>query len=324
MQNSTNKKIFGHVFAEVEDGEKYFEIKKDTSVNGRVIWGYANPGTTEDSAEWLVFAEDTLGNSYHKRFAESPTGTAMPLALHVWNDRKTILPALGSGVDLYSTTLDGTEEYLNGGDVHNYDIADPFSIALWLNPDDLAAQRMLFSKLGTDGYSLRHNVTDGLLYWKFRTTTTNKEGALTGLNLTSGAWQLVTFTYSGGSNTNGISGYLNTTTAAGGAGALSGTMIDASPSDFLIGMRSATSFFKGKMAQITVWNTELTADDVTELYNAGTMLNPLEHTKNANLTSWYRMGDNDSSPTIADNIGSAPLGMNNMDSTNFVLSVPGE
>jgi|7_EtaG_2_1085326.scaffolds.fasta_scaffold00417_9 hypothetical protein len=52
-----------------------------------------------------------------------------------------------------------------------------------------------------------------------------------------------------------------------------------------------TQGFGGYIDEISVWNTELDSDAVTELYNLGAPTNLHNHTNASNLLTWYRMGD---------------------------------
>ncbi len=86
--------------------------------------------------------------------------------------------------------------------------------------------------------------------------------------------------------------------------------------------RSSTSFFTGNLDEVSFWNTNLSLTEAQEIYNSGNPTNLLTHSKNANLVSWFRMGDDDTFPTITDNKGSNDGTMINMSPTNFVLDVP--
>lgn len=217
-----------------------------------------------------------------------------------------------------SVLMNGIDEYLSGGDIHKYDIANAFSICMWIKPDNTAAARILFSKAtvnaSVNGYMLQSNATTGALYLQMRATTSTSHTFNT--VLTAGSWQFVCFTYSGASNISGASVYKNAVkNSTSPSGALSGTMLFGQP--FYIGQRNNSfGFFSGNMDEITVWNKALTQSEVTELYNAGVVYDYSEHSAASNLQSWYRF-DNDTIPTITDNVGSDDLTSYNMDSSNL-------
>lgn len=78
----------------------------------------------------------------------------------------------------------------------------------------------------------------------------------------------------------------------------------------------------GNLDEVTIWSNPLSAGEVTELYNAGTPLDPLSHSQAASLSSYYRMGDGDSDTTIFDNIGTDDGTLVNMDASNYTTDVP--
>lgn len=241
----------------------------------------------------------------------------------VWDNRTNLFPTIPLN-NVYSTSFDGIDEDCNGGNIHNYDIADAFTVSLWVKPQNLAATRLLFSKAGPGpgviGWMLRHNV-GGQLFLQMRTGSTNRTHTFNS-TLTAGVWQQVVFTYAGGSNVSGAIPYLNAVidTNLSGSQSLSGSMLVDQP--FLLGQRNNTLYFSGLIDSVTVWNKALSQAEVTELYNGGAPTNPTEHSAAGNLVSWYRMGDGAVYPTIPDVVSGLDLTMTNMSPTNFVEDVP--
>ena len=75
----------------------------------------------------------------------------------------------------------------------------------------------------------------------------------------------------------------------------------------------------GYLNDVAVWGSDQQAN-VAAIYNSGA-------THNLSLlgtapSHWWRMGDGDTYPTISDNIGTAPLTMNNMIASDIVSDVP--
>jgi len=223
--------------------------------------------------------------------------------------------------NIYSTDFDGINDVCNGGNIHNYDMSNQFSINLYIKPDNLSAQRCLFSKATNDanvyGYVLSHDSSGKLL---LQMRAPGKLRLHTFATTLTTAWQMITLTFNGNGDLDGarcyINGVVEDTPASNSLGGwLSGQ-------DFTVGARDLTQPFSGKIDSMTVWNTNLSAPQVTELYNSGVVLNPTVHSASANLVSWYRMGDGDLFPTISDNQGVFNLTMTNMTSDDFVTDVP--
>ena len=54
---------------------------------------------------------------------------------------------------------------------------------------------------------------------------------------------------------------------------------------------AGTEAFEGLLDEITIWNTNLSATRVTELYNGGKPSDPFKHNSSANLVAWVRGSD---------------------------------
>lgn len=242
----------------------------------------------------------------------------------IWDNRDSLFPEPVFFNSL-STSFDGVNELLDGGDIHSYDVNSAWSLSMWVKPNNIAASRILFSKAGVApnirGYMLRHNATTGQLFLQMRTSTVNRSHTFNSA-LTAGVWQHVMFTYNGGGNMNGIKVYLDGVLDSNlpGSASLTGTLFEGQ--SFQLGSRNSGFYYVGNMDEVTIWNKELSASEVTELYNAGSPLAPTSHSAVGNLASWYRMGDGDTHPTVSDNQGSDDLTMQNMDSGNFAADVP--
>ncbi len=68
-------------------------------------------------------------------------------------------------------------------------------------------------------------------------------------------------------------------------------------------------YFNGLIDEFAIWNVELSASDITSIYNSGTP----DDIASFSPFTWYRCGDGDTAPTLTDN-GS---GGNNATMTNF-------
>jgi len=50
----------------------------------------------------------------------------------------------------------------------------------------------------------------------------------------------------------------------------------------------------GSISNVSIWNTELTSAQVTEIYNEGVPSNLNNHSAYSNLVSWWQLGSNSS------------------------------
>ena len=267
---------------------------------------------TSDS-KWNIYAIISTGTtvdiqSYNGEF------------INVWDDRTTYFPDHISNSEL-CIEFDGVDEYINYEDNYNYDTATAFSIAVWVNPNNLAAVRVLFAKYYSPtsrGFVLRHNV-DGALYLQMRASANRAHTFDTAL--TAGEWQLLILTYSGSANISGASVYRNAVKGnTPSSGSLAGTWLYGQ--DYTLGSRDTAFLYAGTMFQHTVWDKELSQAEITELYNGGAPINPKTHTASSSLISYHPLGEGDLLPIASDLQGGFDGTMVNMESDNFIGDAP--
>ena len=94
--------------------------------------------------------------------------------------------------------------------------------------------------------------------------------------------------------------------------------------DFTLGSRNGTFEYSGLMSQVSVWGKQLSASEVTTLYNLGVPDRPDTVSFESDLVSWYPIGEDegDTSTTLIDNKGTNNLTLQNMSATPYVSDVP--
>lgn len=211
-----------------------------------------------------------------------------------------------------STSFDGVAtaagEYANCGDPTTFDGATKISWSVWIRPDGTIATRDVFAKevAGDLGFKFRQQATA-----TFRVDIAASAGSsatATGPSnaLTANAWNHVVIEYDG---TQAVANdrlkvWVNTSAITLSYGGTMPTSMRANATNFLIGASNTGpptfSSFKGWEDELAIWvGTILTTGNITELYNLGRPGNLNNITFTA-PTSWYRMGEGDSYPTIRD------------------------
>ncbi len=225
-----------------------------------------------------------------------------------------------------STLFDGADDYVNCGDNNNLSFGDgstdsPFSISAWIKPLDNARFRIAFKY----GVTLKEyyfgTAGGGALQVSLNASSSIYIGRNGQTIINENVWSHVVFTYDGSGNRFNVNIYLNgvldngTAISSGVYTAMSNTS-----EPFEIGRYSGGSYASGNIDETAVFNTELSASNVTSIYNSGT---PNDISAISGLVSWWRMGDGSTYPTIND-IGSGSNNgtMNNMSASNFVADVP--
>lgn len=157
------------------------------------------------------------------------------------------------------------------------------SISMWVNITSTSSYQMLLAKGENSGDTRSYEVrcyasttqlemqmrAGGGSYIQFRTTTA----------LTTGVWYHVLFTRTGTTNAIYINGIQETlaanTTNAGN--------IDYSTDSLWFGQRNGSFRFNGKLDEVSLFDTALTAENAKELYNGGSALQwPFVATSTAN------------------------------------------
>lgn len=228
---------------------------------------------------------------------------------------------LGSGggssfTNTKSILLDGVDDFVDCGDADNLSFGDgsndsPFSISAWVKMSDEVRFRIVSKKRLLEEYYFGTTGGGGVFLALYDESTGGRlmrYGA--SLNAYLNTWIHLAVTYDGSSSSSGIKGYLNGSLITLWFSADSGsyTAMENTSQPFEIG-KEGTYYSDGNIDEVAVFNSELSASDVTAIYNGGvpndlSSLSPL---------SWWRCGDGDTSPTLTDN-GSAG---NNGTMTNF-------
>jgi len=263
-----------------------------------------------------------------------------------WKSPQWLLPSNENKdkVSNYSFQLDGINDYIDLGDSDDFSFGDgatdsPFSISAWIKMDSTSGFR-IFNKysgsineyqFGTGGaQKLQMYIFDNTSSFKYRARVYNTI-------LNTGQWYHVATTYSGvgGSNAqDGIKIYVNgvrvdDSSVSGGAYVAMGNKT----TPVYIG-KLDSSYANGNIDEVSLFNSELSASDITDIYNGGEPT-----TLPSGAVVHYRLGEeatfsggvwtvpdqvgtNDGTSanmTIEDRVGSAPSISNNAVSFNMDL-----
>ena len=211
----------------------------------------------------------------------------------------------------FSMQFDGASSYINAGDSDAFSFGNgstdsPFSISTWVYFDNVSSTAGIISKKGSIGEEWQmytHSSTSNIRFL-IKDDSVNKSCFVTGnTTLATGQWYHIVSTYNGvgGSSAgNGIKIYLNgveeTLTVSNNA---SYVAMENTAQPVNIG-RYDSNYFDGKLDEAALWNTALSSDAVTEIYNAtanntGKALDLStdynNYTSSANLQYWNRLGD---------------------------------
>lgn len=264
-------------------------------------WGQAAVNNTIDYGKGKTTATNDWGKIYDSSASgDTSLGTAAAFA-----NTKSIL-------------LDGVDDYADCGTNSslNFERTDAFSYSLWVKRNSIGTNHILLSKMNPTGnrrgmfFNLNTSNVIVVLLRTDTSTTNQRLNIKSTTTIADSNWHHIVFTSDGSSTIGGCKIYIDgVSDTLNSDGNLSGSIENTAP--FLIGALSTAPLLPADaiIDEVAVFNSELTASNVTAIYGTGvpnnlTDLSPL---------SWWRCGDGDTSPTLTDN-GSAS---NNGTMTNF-------
>lgn len=294
--------------------EKTERVSSTLSYVGRSV----KQGASDTDEVWQIARIRTVGKMTTTEYVDSG------LFAYAWSDRASLFTPVTFNNN-FSLDFDGVNDYVTLGDVLNYDRSTAFSISLWIKPQNVSATRYFIGKMTTDsastGWRIGHTST-GAITIQFRPAGQGFAGINFTTQLAAETWAHVVMTYNGASNANGhkiyVNGALDPTTP--GSNVYGYSWATASP--LLIGSDRANSYFVGNIDEVAFYGKDLTAAEVSEIYNSGSPPNLLDLSTSGSLAAWWRLGDNDTYPTVNDQVGSLDGSMINMTANDFEADVP--
>ena len=225
---------------------------------------------------------------------------------------KVAKPALVANAK--SIDFDGTNDYITIADHNSLSFGDglsdsSFSVSAWIYMDEATKFRVV-GKTKFDTYMewlLTTDADDDLRLVLYDSTTSNFISQKTDSVLVAGQWYHVAATYNANEANTGIILYVDGSVAASsGSNVGSYTAMHSTSASVSIGQAkysaSTTDYANGNIDEVAIWSRALKASEIADIYNSKRMdlsQSSLSYSAN-NLVAWYRMGDGDTYPYIAD------------------------
>ena len=218
--------------------------------------------------------------------------------------------------------FDGSNDAVVVGDHDAHSFTDgttdlPFTITAWVFvPDVSADQGPIVTKVDftadTTGneFMLRQNSSGDIEFYLYDNVSTDVQGnwnsriyvKTQATQLTDSTWHHVAATYDGSKNVAGMNVYVdgdltavNRFSSGDGNAHPAYVRLRNTTTSLIIGgqndPQAAAHIFEEKMADVCIFNKELTAAEISEVYNAGKIKNMTKASTYSNLISWWKMGD---------------------------------
>ena len=213
-----------------------------------------------------------------------------------------------------SILLDGVDDYVDCGIISAIPSANTLSISFWANTNSITQNQVVWGdNSSTPIFSFEYWGSADRMYFEYGT---GKYAFLTLTSVVSASnWNHIALVYNGlgSSNTDKIKIYvdgIDKSSIMTYVGTIPSSL-SSSIGNFWIGNGQKYNVpFNGNIDEVAIFNSELSASDVTAIYGSGV---PTSLSSYSSLISWWRCGDGDTAPTLTDN-GS---GGNNGTMTNF-------
>ena len=208
-----------------------------------------------------------------------------------------------------SILLDGVDDYV---DTPTIDIGSTNSISFWMKRSTLDNGVVLGDVNAYNKYALWLD-TAGNINLRLGNNDSGRLRIASSL-LSDGNWHHHCFSRNGIAVNYYIDAVLQTNITLSTLNAAAGTTSTIQK----IGSRADLALpLNGSLDEIALFNTNLSASDVTAIYGSGV---PTSLSSYSSLVSWWRCGDGDTAPTLTDNKGSNNGTMTNF--TTFSTDVP--
>ena len=238
--------------------------------------------------------------------------------------------ARDSFINNYSIELDGIDAYVNCGTNSslNFERTDTFSYSFWVKRNTFGTNHMMLSKMNPSGNrrGMFFNLnTENKVVVMLRTDTsfTSQRLFWKTIELVNNTnWHHIVFTFDGSSTVGGGKIYIDGVAATldgSSGGSLSATI--QNPAPFLIGAMSTAPLLPADafMDEVAVFGSELSASDVSSIYNGNGAGKPGD-LSSFNPLSWWRFEEG--SGTTAADSGSASNTGTLENSATFSTDVP--
>lgn len=152
--------------------------------------------------------------------------------------------------------FDGSNDYVSVAHSSDLSISGAMSITAWINPDSLGSGFPMFvSKRSSSGHAYQFYTNSNKLLYN------NGTSAQSTGTISTGSWAHVAVTFDGAG---GVTFYIN------GSSAGTGTVATTNPTNtqaVYLGAAHNGNFFDGKMDEVAIFNSELTASEISNIYN---------------------------------------------------------
>lgn len=204
---------------------------------------------------------------------------------------------------LFSVDFDGSNDHALVADVLDFDHNEPFSVSVWFKTTD--TNGYLVSKIDATprGWGMHLDSNGELQFVLLTNGTTGVQVATTSGGFNTGTWTHGVVTYDGGGVAAGVTLYIDGVARAKDTPVfdnLAGATTVNAQALQINGRTGASVLITAQTDDVAIYDRELTAAEVLELYNVGQPVDFRLLSSAANLVGYWTMGDGDTFPNLRD------------------------
>ena len=195
-------------------------------------------------------------------------------ALGNYNGTLTNGATYGTGIINQGFSFDGVNDYVDFGNNLDFDGSTPFSISCWVNSNDVTSFKAIVGKVSTTptGYYIA-TFNGKVRFYASNNGSTNWLSIENSGTVTTSSFFHVVVTYDGSKSVAGTKLYVNNALNTQTLVSDTLTASISNSASFTVSSRNGASlFYDGIVDEVGIWDRELTASEVTELYNSGSGL----------------------------------------------------
>lgn len=229
--------------------------------------------------------------------------------------------------NLFSAQFNGVDESINLGDMADLERTAPFSVSCWIKTSSSGVHTILSRMETAVSKGWLFFIQSGELKMSLRNTTnTNEIRVNTTSTFHNNNWHHVVITYDGSSAASGVTIYADDTSQSLTTTHDNLTASILNSGACSIGSRNNTDlYFNGFIDEPVIYDKELSAAEVTSIYNAGKPNRLSSLPSAADFLGWWRFTQEDKNnfPTIKDHSNNGENGTAvNMTSGDIQGDVP--
>jgi len=289
------------------------KIYTETIGNNIFIGEVVDQLSLETDSVWRLKRKNTAGPLVIEEYADSGKFNQQ------WSNRGSAFPPVPFA-NHFSVIFDGINDFVDITNDSSLDFGTlvAFSLNVWVKSTS-TNQTYIEKQVAGVGWEFR-TISNKLRFEHVGAGGALRVDSTSDVGQNDGSWHMVSATYDGSGNASGAILYFDGAAVAKTTidDSLSGSTLTAG--DIAIGSSTdgAATNFTGNIDEVSVWSRDLTAGEITTIYNSGTPAD-VNIQVTTNLVSFWRMGDQDAFPALLDNKGSNDGTMTNMVAGDIVL-----